>query len=88
MNPAAPLSREAIKAMDSREYEERRAEVMRWTAAGAVDGQPAPPGPHVRPDGHEFTRQEIAGMTVADLVLNRPAIVKQVAEHGPLPTGT
>ena len=45
-----------------------------------IVGVPTEPAPLKRPDGHLFTRQEVAAMTVAEYDANRVAIRHQAAQ--------
>ena len=76
-----PITRAAIEAMSIEEFDEREAEIRRWQAAGAKDGEVAPPGPK-RADGHTFTLDEVRTMSLADYEANRDAIHAQAPVLG------
>lgn len=74
MRSGDPITRASIKAMTTVEFNEHLAEIDRWRKAGGIDGEAAPADTTVRPDGHTFTRSEIAGMTGAEFEANSDAI--------------
>lgn len=71
------LSRKIISAMSPDEHEAAWGEIRRWLAAGAHDGQPAPP--LVREEGHSWTRVEVAGLPDEEWVANEEQILAAVA---------
>ena len=72
---AKPLTRDLVRAMTVDEFAEREPEIMRWLAIGAPDGEPAPEVK--RPDGHEFTRAEVAAMSLDEFEANAVEIQAQ-----------
>ena len=77
---ARPLSKAAIADMAPGEFTERRGEIRRWLAAGGVDGEVAPPA--ARPDGHVFTRQEVAAMSLDYYEVHADRIIAQLRTGG------
>lgn len=75
------LSRAVIAKLSPDEVDARSDEIRRWLAAGAKDGEAAPSGPKW-PDGHTFTRAEIAAMDQDTYEANEEAILAQMRSGG------
>lgn len=71
------LSRQVIREMDQATYEANEAAILRWWQAGAVDDTEAPP--LVRPDGHCWTKAEVAGLTVEEFDANADQLLAATA---------